>query len=83
MITRNIIRCLHCGSVCESKHVHDYVSCACGKVAADGGHEYLKRTFTTSPEIDYQELSETTGDDSTAIWLILPWAPVRGLRQGE
>ena len=27
----------------ESKHVHDFVSCSCGAIAVDGGHDYLRR----------------------------------------
>lgn len=58
IIKRNRIRCKHCNEIIESKHRHDYVSCDCGKVAVDGGVFYLKRTFATSPEEDYDELSE-------------------------
>ena len=56
-IIKNSIKCKHCKDVIESKHVHDYVSCKCGKVAADGGKEYLKRAYQTAPEQDYEELS--------------------------
>lgn len=57
-IKTNKIKCKHCGDIIESKHVHNYVICSCGSVAVDGGHYYLKRTFKTSPEADYEELSE-------------------------
>jgi len=56
-IIKNSIRCKHCDTVIESVYCHDFVACACGKVAADGGKDYLKRTFPTSPEDDYEELS--------------------------
>ena len=59
MIITNKIKCKHCGDVIESKSVHDYVKCKCGAVAVDGGHYYLKRSFKTSPEEDFEELSET------------------------
>jgi hypothetical protein len=36
----NRIRCALCGSICTSRHVHDYVSCECGAVSCDGGSEY-------------------------------------------
>ena len=57
-IIHNQIRCKHCGDLIESKHVHDYVTCSCGKVSVDGGHEYLRRCFPSSPDEDYTELSE-------------------------
>lgn len=39
----NKAKCLKCNSIIESKHVHDFVNCACGAIAVDGGKEYLKR----------------------------------------
>ena len=56
-IIENKIKCKHCGDIIESTHVHDFKWCSCGKVAVDGGHYYLKRSFVTSPEADYEELS--------------------------
>ncbi len=40
-ILRNAIRYKHCLSEIESTSLHDYKKCTCGKVAVDGGHEYL------------------------------------------
>ena len=57
-IIKNAIKCKHCGDIIESTHRHDFVFCKCGKVAVDGGHEYLKRVFQTSPEDDFEELSQ-------------------------
>jgi DNA-directed RNA polymerase subunit N (RpoN/RPB10) len=57
-IKRNTIRCKHCGDVVESTHVHHFNRCSCGAVAADGGKEYLRRVFKTSPDEDYEEMSE-------------------------
>jgi len=54
-ITRNAIRCRHCGTVCESTHRHHYAPCKCGRVAADGGRAYLRRRG--HPD-DFEELSE-------------------------
>lgn len=48
-IFSNKIKCKHCGDVIESRTVHEYVECSCGMVSVDGGHEYLKRGFTNSP----------------------------------
>ena len=42
-IIKNAIQCRKCGDIIESKHVHDFVSCSCGAVAVDGGHDYLRR----------------------------------------
>jgi hypothetical protein len=59
-IKRNIIRCKSCGDFVESKHVHDYQTCRCGNVSADGGKEYLKRSYppNMTPEEAYEELSD-------------------------
>lgn len=57
-LVRNAIRCRRCGDVIESKSVHDYKECSCGACAVDGGLEYLRRGFKTSPEEDYEDLSE-------------------------
>lgn len=45
MIISNKAKCLQCGEVLESKHVHDFVMCTCGALAVDGGREYLKRSY--------------------------------------
>lgn len=42
-VKRNIIICLRCGDIVESKHVHDFVRCKCGAVFTDGGNEYWRR----------------------------------------
>ena len=58
-ILKNAIKCKHCGDVIESKLRHDFVWCSCESCFVDGGHDYLRRGFKTSPEEDYEELSET------------------------
>ena len=58
-ITRNAIQCRHCGDIIESYSVHDFKYCSCRSCAVDGGHEYLRRCFVTSPEEDYIELNES------------------------
>ena len=57
-IIKNSIRCKKCDDVIESKNVHDLVSCKCGNCSVDGGKQYIRRIFTTTPEEDYEELSE-------------------------
>lgn len=39
----NAAKCLHCGSVIQSRFRHEYVSCKCGAVSVDGGTSYVKR----------------------------------------
>lgn len=56
-IILNKIQCTVCSAVIESKFVHDYVGCACGSVAVDGGTAYLRRMGKT-----YVDLSVTTDD---------------------
>ncbi len=58
VISKNAIRCKHCGDVIESKSVHDFKYCSCKSCFVDGGHNYLRRGFMTSPENDYEDLSE-------------------------
>ena len=38
------VKCKHCGSVIQSRHVHDMVWCSCGKIAIDGGGQYTRMT---------------------------------------
>jgi hypothetical protein len=59
IIKCNRIRCRHCGDIIESTHRHDFRSCKCGKVAVDGGTDYLRRVFPDAPpEKHFEELSE-------------------------
>src|SRR5690348_11706393 len=57
---RNVIRCVHCDTFAESKHRHHMQSCKCGRVAADGGLDYLRRACRE--EGDFVELSEKNPD---------------------
>jgi hypothetical protein len=41
-LKRNAIRCKHCDEVIESKSVHDFRKCGCGKVFVDGGLDYQR-----------------------------------------
>lgn len=54
----NKIRCKFCGDVIESRSVHDFVQCRCGKCSTDGGQEYAMRSFITeNPEDTYEDCS--------------------------
>lgn len=55
-LVRNRIQCNHCGDIIESKSVHNFVTCSCGRVSVDGGLDYAKRT--AKEQGDYTELGE-------------------------
>lgn len=60
IIKRNLIRCLNCNEIIESKYTHDFRSCSCGHVSVDGGLDYLRRGFPSGESTQwYEELSET------------------------
>lgn len=56
-IIKNSIKCTACGDIITSTHRHYFVTCKCGRCSADGGNDYLKRSFAHSKD-DYTELSE-------------------------
>lgn len=51
-IILNSIRCKTCKDLLVSLHVHDFRWCSCGKVAIDGGKEYLKRCGSSTDYTD-------------------------------
>lgn len=64
MIISNKIKCKFCGDIIESKNRHDFKFCSCGKCAVDGGHDYLKRSYSGSnPEEYFEDLSEVIEDE--------------------
>jgi DNA-directed RNA polymerase subunit N (RpoN/RPB10) len=52
MIIQNAVNCLSCGDLIVSKHRHDFVTCTCGAVSADGGQEYLRRVGDFANAVD-------------------------------
>ena len=63
-IKRNALKCLRCGDVIESKSVHDFVTCSCGRFSVDGGHEYLRRAFAQGMlKKDFEDLTEYWEDE--------------------
>jgi len=42
-IVSNSLTCGYCDDSIYSAHVHDFVTCKCGKTAVDGGQEYIRR----------------------------------------
>ena len=63
-IIKNMIRCNTCGDTIESTFRHDFKYCKCGRVFVDGGHDYLRRGYTDSPE-DFTELSVAAEDNQS------------------
>ena len=64
-IIRNSAKCKLCNDEIESKHVHDYVTCLCGAISVDGGHEYLKRSGEPLAYEDTSIIQEDEEDDTT------------------
>ncbi len=58
----NSIKCKHCKQIINSRHVHDYKSCKCGKVAVDGGLDYLKRSGEHSDFIEASIVIDDRGE---------------------
>lgn len=60
VIVRNAIQCKNCGKICESTSVHEFAKCDCETdwVAADGGHEYLRRVGDPKNWIDLSIVEE-------------------------
>lgn len=54
-IIRNVAKCNACGNVIESKDRHNFVTCPCGNLSVDGGHDYVRRVYKSA---GYTELSE-------------------------
>ena len=58
MILINKAKCKNCEDIIESKHRHDFVSCSCGKIAVDGGKDYLRRMGNKEDIIEMNEYVE-------------------------
>jgi len=50
-IVRNCCQCNVCKDIIESKSVHDWVQCKCGRIFTDGGHDYIHRGFVEPSDI--------------------------------
>ena len=74
-IKLNRIRCKFCGDVITSYFRHDFKECKCGRVAIDGGHDYLSRCFVE--EDDYEDLSIVEDDGKK----LLPLLPKRSTKE--
>ena len=68
MITKiisNKIKCVQCGDIIESRTVHEFKTCSCGRVSVDGGREYMRRCYKEKG--DYEDLSEYETTDICGI----------------
>ncbi len=68
-ITRNRVRCRLCGTVIESRTVHDFQRCACGAITTDGGQEYLARNGNIA---DMEDMTEYEYRDLTPFGVTFP-----------
>ena len=53
--SRNWAQCRQCKQVIESRSRHDFVSCDCGAISVDGGHDYHRRVGNPK---DFEEPSK-------------------------
>lgn len=63
-IISNKAQCRHCGTIIESKTQNDFKRCTCGKIAVDGGHEYIKRLENEENIIELSEYFENFKSDN-------------------
>lgn len=54
----NKIQCKYCKDIIESKKCHDLKRCSCGKVAVDGGTEYMRIIGNKDDYIDLSMINE-------------------------
>ena len=78
--------CPHCGDQLISRHIHDFVTCSCGKSSLDGGLDYVRTLGDTVTEPlylddNYEEIRKHhsrggRGKDGT---LALTWTPLKDM----
>lgn len=60
----NKAQCKQCGSIIISENVNELIRCSCGKIAVDGGYEYIRRIgdmesiIELSTQINLKELKD-------------------------
>ncbi len=59
-IIRNSARCARCGDEVESRDRGNHVTCSCGALFIDGGHEYLWRGAMMDTEIEDTSIVEAS-----------------------
>ncbi len=65
-VLRNRAECRVCGDIIESTHGHDFVTCQCGEISVDGGHNYLRRCAKDFANLI--ELSDTKEETYESQW---------------
>lgn len=56
-IKRNAAQCKVCGEVVESKWRNNHVTCSCGNLSVDGGHDYIRRGFRNGKD-SFENMNE-------------------------
>lgn len=51
-LLENSAQCMECHTRIVSMDRHDFVSCRCGNVSVDGGHDYARRVFQNNNWVD-------------------------------
>ena len=65
-LKRNRVKCLECGTILESRHVHDYNTCDCpNNTMVDGGLEYERYG---GKDMDKVETMFEYVDDDVFLW---------------
>lgn len=87
VLCRNAVRCKLCGETIESRHVHDFKTCACKSASVDGGLSYI-RIGGNSKDMEPRFMWKTEGKCSV-MWLpeeevIRLWSStVQDVKRGE
>lgn len=71
------LRCVHCKTVIQSLHHHDFKFCVCGKIAIDGGHEYFRALgeFADMQVVDetVEGVIELSERNKRKFWKTIQW----------
>jgi hypothetical protein len=71
-MNRNVAICRKCGDFLESVHVHHFVTCKCGAISIDGGHDYGR--YVGNPEDFLQPTEADIAEwDSIPTGLLEDW----------
>jgi hypothetical protein len=67
------VKCMTCGTIIESKHVHDFVSCKCPErkktsISIDGGGEYLRMIGCDKSRFKITRQGNYAIDDKQGKW---------------
>jgi len=68
MLEINGIKCFDCETIIFSRTRHDFHWCPCGKIAIDGGFDYLKYSYKDMPPIPIKFSLEITKKELYNDW---------------